>query len=134
MKEITLSNGMKPVNPLGTCFDSAGKVLLDCLMHYGFSPTMCHGTGISNLPGERREPMAHAWLEFNMKGIRVALDPIWMIAMPVKKYRRDLKLKYVVEYPAQEFVVLWKKAKNPGPYDPKIQALTKEGKAANDKR
>lgn len=133
MSEITLSDGRKQVNPIGTCFDSSAHVLIN-LIHYGIRPIMCHGIGVSNLPGEKPGPMAHAWLEFFMQGAKVALDTTWMVAQPVKKYRKDLKLKFVIEYPATEFVVMWKKAKMPGPFDDRIAALTKEGKAANDKR
>lgn len=75
--------------------------------------------------------MAHAWLEIYQDGRKLAIDTTWMLAQPAKLYRRNLKLKYVVEYTASEFTVMWRKAGMPGPYDDKIKAKTKEGKASN---
>lgn len=127
--EITI-NGRRPVNPFGSCFDSAARFILtsDSLQNM----VMCHAIGISNMPGEESQKIAHAWVEGSHPehGL-VAIDPIWMIAQPVKKYRDNLHAEDVITYGREEFINLWEHHNFPGPYHPKIRAFTAEGKAGN---
>lgn len=123
--EITV-NGKKPVNRLGSCFDSAGAVILKIKEPQAI---MCHGLGIANLPGQEGEIIAHAWVEFtDQKEGRIAVDPIWMIAQPVDLYRKNLKTFLVIEYKRKVFLKLWKERGYPGPYDRRIKEFTLEGK------
>lgn len=132
-QEITI-NGRKPVNPIGTCFDSAAWAIVG-RRDISANPVMCHGIGVTNIPGEEPVPMAHAWIEFtNRAGRRLALDTTWMIGQRAKKYRRSLQISLVIEYPFKQFCALWIKHNFPGPYDDRIRALTLEGKASNEKR
>lgn len=119
--------GRKPVNPIGSCFDSAAQCILQIS-----DAKMCHGIGVSNMPGQPQDFIAHAWLEAFDKdeGEMIALDTTWMIAQPARIYRKNLKLGYVVEYSREEFIKRWAESGPPGPWDLKIMALTKEGKAA----
>lgn len=120
-----LMGGRKPVNPIGQCFDSAAW----CLIDLGSKMTMCHGIGVSNMPGEEKDFIAHAWLEAMHEGQKVALDTTWMLAQPADLYRKNLQLSYVIQYNYHDFIKLWADRGFPGPYDKRIAAVTKEGKA-----
>lgn len=130
LPEIVM-HGKPPVNPLGTCFDSAARLLLDPPMPEMEKAVMCHGIITATLPGQEGVLCAHAWLEFQHPKLgMVAVDPIWHIGQPVKFYRRSLKAVGVVTYSRVKFLRLWQKEGYPGPWEKKIQRLTKEGKAA----
>ena len=123
----------EPVNPWGSCFDSAGRVFLLNEI-WPEDARLCHGIGIANKPGEEGVVMAHAWIEFEMPDYtgytgRAALDPIWMVAQEAEVYRRNFQVSKVVEYTREEFRQLWIEHNYPGPWDPEIKAQTKEGKA-----
>lgn len=114
----------KPPNPWGSCFDSAahnmqGNKDIESLV-------MCHGIGIANRPGQEGTRIAHAWLEFDHNGERVALDCIWLIYQRASEYREKLQLQYVVEYPREEFMRLWAQNNFPGPWDVRVKMFTAE--------
>jgi len=119
-----LVNGKAPVNPWGSCFDSAAHNLLantDC------DVTMCHGVGISTHPASAGKKIAHAWLEFDHEKYgRLAIDPIYLIAQRAEIYRKNLQAELVVTYSAREFIALWTKHDYPGPYDDRVKMHTKE--------
>lgn len=129
---IRRMGGIKPINPIGLCFDSSayqivfGKMKLPNLK-------LCHGIGIANMPGQEGRLIAHAWLEcfYPPKNQRMALDTTWGVATPIEQYRRDLQIKKVISYTKEEALALWQRTDMPGPWDPEIQAvcdgkLTKE--------
>lgn len=123
-------NGRKPVNPFGSCFDSAAHILFMEPALADTDAVMCHGIGVANMPGQEGHLMAHAWIEFDHpKCARAALDPIWMIAQSADKYRKDMQMEFVITYTRDEFMKLWELHDYPGPYHPKIKAQTTEGKA-----
>lgn len=113
--------GKEPVNPIGSCFDSA-------FMQFLFAESadkypkrkLCHGIGIASLPGSTGKEMAHAWIEFD----EYALDTTWMLMIPIEKYRSDLQLRHVVEYTPAEALFLGKTSDRSGPWDPKILEIS----------
>lgn len=118
--------GPFPVNPWGSCFDSAGKFMLGCSL---VDVTMVHGICVANKIGQEGELIAHAWLEFtHTDACRYAIDPIYMVAMPIEKYRADLQVKNMVVYSRKEFMALWLQHNFPGPWEPAIKKYTSEGK------
>ena len=124
-QEITLSDGRKPINPIGTCFDSAGRIFVINDWEDG-EAVLCHGIGIANLPGQEGKKISHAWIEVtDEEHGRVALDPIWGIAQPQQTYRDGLRVEFVKEYRKEEFMKLWKLHDFPGPYESNIMKLTK---------
>lgn len=86
--------------------------------------TICHGIGIANRPGQEGLRVAHAWLEFDMNGLRTAVDPIWLIAQPAATYRKNFQVQRVVEYDKKEFMHLWGYYDFPGPWDSVIKKFT----------
>lgn len=115
--------GKKPLNPIGSCFDSAAYQFThspnrpkDCVI--------CHGIGVANVPGQEGQTMAHAWLEYTFDNIRCAMDTTWGVVELASAYRRDLKLAYVVEYDYLEFLMLWARHNYPGPFDKNIKAIS----------
>jgi len=118
--------GREPVNPYGSCFDAAARLILTPSF---LEISMVHGIGIANKPGEEGNEIAHAWVEFtHTDNERYAIDPIWMVAQPVKIYRNNLKVNYAVEYKKIDFMQRWIKTNFPGPWDDKIFKFTIEGK------
>jgi hypothetical protein len=133
MTEITLADGRKPANEFGTCFDAAAISLLANPGHP--SAIICHGVCVSNLPGQEGEHMAHAWIELiHEKYGHVAIDPIWLVAMPQEKYRKDTKCEYVVTYTRAEFMRLWRETDYPGPWDERVAVYTKEMKLPGENK
>jgi len=121
MSRDMIINGRKNVNPFGSCFDSTAKTFLT---HHGDNMVICHGIGIANHPDDLGKTIAHAWIEYDhSKHGRVALDCIFMLGSPAKKYRKDLQVSYCVEYNLEEFMRLWLKHDMPGPFDEKIKAV-----------
>jgi hypothetical protein len=123
--------GREPINPLGSCFDTAGFIFIQA--NDGTEPTenerIVHGIGVANQPGQEGNPIAHAWIEFDhpTRG-RVVFDPIWGVHTAAEAYRKNQQVSYCVEYTLNEFFELWKKYDMPGPYDADILALTTDGK------
>jgi hypothetical protein len=126
--DITI-NGRPPVNPIGTCFDSAARVFITLDSYRWHAARICHGIGVSNLPGEEGEPIAHAWIEaYDKEHGRIAIDTTWMLAQPAKHYRENLQVSFVKDYTFVEFMQKWQETNYPGPWEEKLIALTKEGK------
>lgn len=115
----------KPQNPIGTCFDSVGR---NIIYNHDMPADayICHAIGISNMPGEEGELMAHAWIEFENKfhGM-VAVDTTWDEAVLASRYREILKIRKVVTYTQKEFMKLWREFNYPGPWDYDILQVIK---------
>lgn len=77
---------------------------------------LCHGIGVANAPGQEGNTINHAWIELD----GFAYDCVWHAKVPIKKYRADLKLSYVVEYTFSEVMDNWSKTDMPGPWDEKV--------------
>lgn len=117
--------GREPINPIGSCFDSAAAMLAqEDEPPPNFK--LCHGIGIASMPGQVGRKMKHAWLEFDDpergRG-RGAIDPIWGVAQRAELYRKNLKIKYCVEYTKAQMFNLWLKHDYPGPWDRKIKKM-----------
>ena len=133
MNEKITVLGKEPVNPIGTCFDSATTIFIRLSPSEFRDAKLCHGIGISNYPGQPDEPIAHAWIEATDKSYgRVALDPIWMVMQPASVYRKNLQVSLVIEYSYRFFLKKWREKKYPGPYDKRILAMTIEGKKSKE--
>ena len=110
--------GRKPVRPIGTCFDSVA----DWVAWRPNPPEdfrICHGIGISNFPGIEGKEIGHAWLEWSGR----AFDTTWGLRLSAESYRRQLKLRYCVEYRRPEFIEHWLKHDFTGPWDPIISKV-----------
>jgi hypothetical protein len=122
--------GREPLNEIGSCFDTAGMHFLAA----GFpeDSKLCHGIGIANIPGQEGKLMGHAWIEYYDKKRKVtaAFDTTWGISTPADHYRKQLNLSYCVVYTKREAFANWSKTDMPGPWDPKIFAITE----AKDKK
>tara|TARA_R100000306_G_scaffold10276_1_gene13035 strand:+ start:1104 stop:1559 length:456 start_codon:yes stop_codon:yes gene_type:complete len=143
IKKAELAVGRKLKNEWGTCFDSVPKELMDigflypksreelCIVESPVytSIVVCHGIGVANMPGQEGTPNAHAWIEFVKNGELWAYDVLWGIAVGAEKYRKDLKLSYVIEYTMEEFIAKWLETDNPGPWDAKIKKISDRGEA-----
>lgn len=117
--------GKEPLNEPGLCFDASAFNFLGQGEPPGDDARLCHGIGIANMPGQEGHTMGHAWIEFDdPKRGRVSFDAIWGVWTPAAKYRADLQLTYVVEYTGEQAFALWKEHDYPGPWDPKIRAIT----------
>lgn len=116
--------GSKPINPIGTCFDSAALQLI-----HGKTPPelsdlkLCHGITISTMPGQEGRKIAHAWLEYKMNGVETAWDTTWNDVASKKQYREEVNLHHIVEYTKEEAWSLWAKHDYPGPWDRKIKEV-----------
>lgn len=116
--ETTIMAGREPKNPIGSCFDTVawqarhGENRPDNLL-------ICHGLGVANLPGQQGHTMAHAWLEWG----NTAFDTTWGVSMNRFKYRKEIQLKYLVQYTYDEFMCLWLEHNYPGPWDKKIKSV-----------
>lgn len=129
MKDIAKAKqlmGRDPINPIGECFESAAALIV-----YGpdmpDSARLCHGIGVANLPGEEGLSIGHAWIEATdtgLSGERIAYDTTWGVATTAEHYRQLLQLQYAVEYTRNETITLWKERDFPGPWDPRIKAVT----------
>lgn len=125
-KKAVEKMGREPINPIGSCFDSAAH-------NFVFGETeagdrICHGVGVANMPGQEGQTFSHAWIEFTKGGVRMAFDAIWGFVIPSEAYREQLKLSYVVEYGKDEFLSLWRHTDFPGPWDKRVARFTTEGK------
>lgn len=113
----------EPVNPIGSCFDSAAAQLFA-----GGEPPpglrLCHGIGIANTPGQEGRRIGHAWIEFDHPQERAAFDTTWDVITGAAHYRAQLHLEYVIEYTREEALALWIKHNYPGPWDERIKAVT----------
>lgn len=124
--------GRAPVNPIGTCFDTAAFQLI--APEAPPSVRLCHGIGIANLPGQEGLEMAHAWIELVTNlGQKIALDTTWGDKALAERYRQELQLSYVVEYTQEQALELWKKHDYPGPWDERILAITERNKKYHGK-
>ncbi len=114
-----------PVNPIGTCFDSVARnVLLN--EELPESAIICHGIGLTNMPEETPEIMAHAWIEYiDEDGILLAADTTWDVVALAEDYRTKASLHYVKTYTPEEFMVNWDDFGFPGPWDNKILKVIK---------
>lgn len=129
IKKVIKSLGREPLNPIGKCFDSSIICLLNPEINNAVKNLkdikLCHGIGRSNFLNLRRSKMAHAWLEYTEKNnMRVAICTTWGFRVPVKEYRKQLKLNYVVEYTPDEALKKWMES-NP-PWDKKIRKIAKK--------
>jgi hypothetical protein len=125
--------GQKPVNPIGSCFDTVAYQAV-------FAPDppedmrICHGIGVANMPGQEGAPIGHAWIEFtNCFGQKVAMDTTWGKYVFASVYREQIKISYCVEYTKHEFVQLWYEKDHSGPWDAKIKKVV-YGKVQDDER
>jgi len=118
--------GKKIQNKYGSCFDSAAhQSKSDFFKSSEISNLIiCHGIAVANMPGIEGKIVAHAWLEFYINTDKAACDPIWNLVMRQENYRKQLKIKYVVEYKYEEFLKKWKKEGYSGPWDKKIKLIT----------
>lgn len=111
--------GKEPMNPIGECFDSSAAQFL-----LGENPDrcrLCHGIGVANMPGQEGREIGHAWLQFTLDdGREGVIDTTWGVVVEANHYRKNLKLKYVVEYNMEEARANWEKYDMPGPWDKKI--------------
>lgn len=119
-KKVINITGQEPINPIGQCFESAARQIV-----FGenapISARLCHGIGVSNMPGQNGAKIGHAWIEYqNSKGTRVALDTTWGENFLASEYREESKLNYVIEYTKKEVIRFWTKYNIPGPWDKKI--------------
>jgi hypothetical protein len=114
--------GRKPLNPIGQCFDSTAHQILTWSVHEtDFTEIrICHGIVTCNVPGQEGQNGMHSWIEANVRGKRFAFDTTWGVMQEVPAYRAGASLIHVVEYSMDEFILLWKEAGYPGPFDPKI--------------
>lgn len=97
---------------------------------------VCHGICVANKEGQEGMLIGHAWLECDHDEVpqedgsiakgRIAIDCIWLKAIPVDHYRKQLQASYIVEYTPDEFMDLWHKNNYPGPWDPQIIPLCKK--------
>ena len=125
-KASELMGGRKPINEVGTCFDSSYLTFIHPTNSSIRQPgdRLCHGIGVANMPGQEGNVMGHAWIEFDHQGRRAAYDSIWGVTTSAEKYRADLKLEYVREYTFEDAVVLGHLHDYSGPWDDKIKAIT----------
>ncbi len=135
-KKACLAMKREPINPIGSCFDSvAHNVMLNSDMPE--NAYICHGIGVSNVPGQKGLPMAHAWIECELEnGMIVAADTTWDLVAPADVYRKKADLGYVRTYSQKEFMVNWQDFDYPGPWDHKILELIETNKrtSKNDKK
>ncbi len=120
----------EPLNPIGRCFDSTAHLaLFDKSLPLEI--TICHGIGVSTMPGEEGKTIMHSWIE-DAKGF--AYDTTWGAKIKAKYYKKKLKINYMVRYRFREFVLLWGKEQHPGPWDEKIKAVgeTMKGEVQNE--
>lgn len=119
-KEMAKAAGREPLNPIGKCFDSAAyQVVIGGVNNNPPDVRLCHGIGVTQVKGQENMQIAHAWVE----GDGVALDTTWGLNAPAKKYRKAMKLDYVVEYTMEEAKANWQKFGNAGPWDEKIKKV-----------
>ena len=117
--------GQEPLNPIGTCFDSAAHQMV-----HGEEPPpslrMCHGIAVANMPGQEGLTIGHACVECfdDTKGVVVAIDTTWGVVQSAAKYRADLKLSHVTEYDRETFIRMWTANGYPGPWDNNIKLIT----------
>lgn len=128
-----LTGGELPANPIGSCFDATAFQFVHTAREVAAgnpnAPTDCvmvHGIGVANLPGQEGELMGHAWLEFThpKTGQKLAMDCVWLKFVPRDHYHRECKVRFCVKYTFDEFMQLWVQHDYPGPYHPKILAIT----------
>jgi hypothetical protein len=127
-KKACLVMQREPLNPIGSCFDSvAHNILMNS--NVPKDALICHGIGVSNMPGQEGEIMAHAWIECEYEGIKWAADTTWDAMVPAAAYREKFFLNYVCEYTQKEFMENWQTSEYPGPWDSKIKKVinTKKG-------
>ncbi len=121
LKAAIKKMGRKPVNPIGTCFDSAIKTLF--FDHsLPLDTKLCHAIITTNMPEQEPKKSGHAWLEFDHEGQRAALDTTWMLATTVDHYRSQLNIEYVVEYSKEEAYQNLVKTDQDNCWDEKIKA------------
>lgn len=119
--------GRDPLNPIGTCFDATAHQAA-----LGEDPpwdlVIVHGVGWANMPDSEPTKMGHAWLEWYepTKHCRVAMDCVWGVLTPAKKYREDFKVEFAVEYTRKEFLKMWATHDYPGPWHPRIKEVMKD--------
>ena len=107
-----------PVNPIGSCFDSAALMLL--VPDTPKDARLCHGIGIANMPGQEGDRIGHAWIEIDGD----AFDTTWCVRVDAGCYRAQLQLEYVIEYSRTQAIELWLRTDYPGPWDERILAIT----------
>lgn len=117
--------GKKPINPIGSCFDSAYFTFIAQPKNINEGDRLCHGIGIANYPGQENKKIAHAWLEFD-HNIRIAYDAIWGSHLVASVYRKTLKIERVEEYTYEEALTMGKKYDYPGPWDEEIVKICKD--------
>lgn len=135
-KAIKGMGGRKPLNPIGSCFDSSLHLLLHPELNQNIinlkDVKLCHGIGITNMPEQEGHKMAHAWLEYTHEdGVRVAIDTTWGVATQAEHYRKTLKLNYVIEYTPEKATKLWE---TPAPWDDKIRQVAFKSDERKDKK
>lgn len=122
--------GKEPINPIGECFESSTMCLLNPKLNKEIiklkNVRLCHGIGISNMYGTKDTKIAHSWIEYthefeDVGNKRMAIDTTWGIQILSSVYRKQLKLKYVIEYTPKEALENWKK--EVPPWDQKIKNI-----------
>lgn len=115
----------RPLNPIGTCFDFVAHQVL-CNEDLPSNAYICHGIGISNMPGQEGEIMAHAWIEFHDEEHgTIAADTTWDEMRYADLYRKTIQARRVVQYSQKEFMQLWQDFEYPGPWDYEIKQVIK---------
>jgi len=110
--------GRPPINPIGSCFDSTAVQAFEWIRAAPFK--ICHGVGVATMPGQEGREIGHCWLERD----GMAFDTTWGAKVDADKYRADLRLSYVVEYDPLDWLRQYLETNYPGPWDPKIKAIT----------
>jgi hypothetical protein len=115
----------EPLNPIGTCFDSAAIQLMSGEANNPDGTVLVHGIITANLPGQEGWTIGHAWLEFESKHQGTCcIDTTWGVIQSKETYYEGCRPTYIVKYTKSELLELWAKHDYPGPYDEKILAVT----------
>jgi len=131
VKQAIRHMGIEPINPIGSCFDSVGHQVMSHLFKSKCLPDdayVCHGIGVSNMPGENPHQIGHAWIEGNHGS--TAFETTWGIRAHAEEYRSNLCLTLIKTYSLSEFFELWKTHNHPGPFEETIKLITDRAEGA----
>lgn len=110
---------MKPLNPIGQCFESVGFVMLHDKKLQALNPRVIHAICRATAQEVAGQIIAHAWIECDDLH---AYDTTWGSRTPAREYRKSLRVSYCKEYSMKEFFRKWMLNNYPGPWDLKIRA------------
>ena len=120
-EEMVKIKGREPLNPIGSCFDSAAFEVVFGQRGEGSefsSKKLVHGLIIANAPGQEGTLIAHAWVEAKLKGEPVVLDTIWGEVYPKHRYYEATKPRCVKTFTRSKAFQLWAMKDHPGPWHP----------------